>query len=158
MSSAVCGPGPAFSPSRAVPPCREVWPDAQASHPCLGSSQGHWLGMSEGAEGPLGAGTGWEGWGKGGAGRSCWKPIYLQEAPWEARGLDFLTQPWRGNVLPALSVSTIFLPLPCFLPSPSPTVALPPLPPPPPPAFTLSLQPFTPLGLLPGCGHSHQSP
>ena len=52
---------------------------------CSGSSQGHWPGLSGGAEGPqrlerMG------GIGEGGAGRGCRKPTYLQEAPWEACG------------------------------------------------------------------------
>lgn len=71
ISSAVCGSGPAFSsspvgpslPGSVAPGCPDLPP------PCPDSSQGHWPGRSGGAEGPLGTEAGWEGWGKGGAGR-----------------------------------------------------------------------------------------
>lgn len=94
------------------------------------------------------------GLGKGGSRKGpVRRPLYLQEAPWEARGLDFL---WpspgeRKLVLPSPSpVSTIFLPpSPTKSPAPQflPTLPSPSLPPQPPPAFTPSSQPFIPLWL-----------
>lgn len=71
ISSAVCGSGPAFSsslggpslPGSVAPGCPDLPP------PCPDSSQGHWPGWTGVAEGPLGTRAGWEGWGKGGAGR-----------------------------------------------------------------------------------------
>lgn len=77
------------------------------------------------------------------------RPLYLQEAPWEARGLDFLWPSPRERklLLPSPSpVSTTFLPppptkspdpqfLPTLLPQPPTTT---------PAAFTPSSQPFIP--------------